>query len=440
MKDVKLNLGEGQVFAFVGKNGTGKSTIIQALETIFKVQGFMQKPITDGKDTAIITYTGTDRRGNPIEIEWEVNEDDTAGKFKAKVIDDGKVKTISNISKIRELMGTYIAISVQEAFSMLKYADSRKKFIDNYILPCLAESDSLRLQGIDDSISSAKNKRTEGNLFHTRTQLNNDLKIISTIIAKSITEEEQKLLDKADKVREQLNNLKKKKNNTLDLLSNANSSKIEDYNERFIKPLEHHWPFEPSEFLTTNEYDVMTDCVSLLKTNTEKLLKRMNSQAEIYKQEIEEMDKTIEKGDTMLRNIEALEVQVSKQEDNKAKAKELAEKIFKIESQIEELRKEKTLIIQNSSLPDELEVDGDTIVFKGMPFDETVSSYTEAQIILLELMMKISGSELINIGDWSIYDSESKKKILDMAEKNNMLMVGQMVTDDETVDMEVIIQ
>ena len=201
---------DGQVFAFIGKNGSGKSSVIQAIETIFKGLGFMEKPVSAGKDVGSITYTGNDCHGEPIEIEWEVKGEDTTGKFKAKTIVDGKAKTITNVTRIRELMGNYIPISVQEAFSMMKSTDGRRRFMKDYIIPCLSTKDAERLNEIDTQISSAKNKTTAGNLFHTRTEKNNELKSVTIALEQSITKEEQKLLDKGENVREQLNSIKKK--------------------------------------------------------------------------------------------------------------------------------------------------------------------------------------------------------------------------------------
>ena len=153
--------------------------------------------------------------------------------------------------------------------------------------------------------------------------------------------------------------------------------------------------------------------------------------------DIETINDNIEKGDQMLRSIEILEGQQSKLSGTKEMKDLLFQEITNLEKQIEELREERVLIIENSNLPEGLSIDDGNIVFNGFPFDETVSSYTEAQIVLIELMIKISNSELINIGDWSVYDSENKAKILKMAQEGNRLIVGQLVTDSDEVEMEV---
>ena len=40
--------------AFLGDNGTGKSTVIQSLETVLIGKGFMKDPITNGEKEGLI--------------------------------------------------------------------------------------------------------------------------------------------------------------------------------------------------------------------------------------------------------------------------------------------------------------------------------------------------------------------------------------------------
>jgi hypothetical protein len=60
-------------------------------------------------------------------------------------------------------------------------------------------------------------------------------------------------------------------------------------------------------------------------------------------------------------------------------------------------------------------------------------------IAIIELLCKLNTSGFINIGDWSVYGTEAKKKILTFAKKNNMIFMGQEVSEQSEVSLKTII-
>ena len=103
-------------------------------------------------------------------------------------------------------------------------------------------------------------------------------------------------------------------------------------------------------------------------------------------------------------------------------------------------KEEIKLIYSNSSLPAGLELDEDTITLNGFVLDETTTSNTETRLAIVELLCKLNTSGFVNIGDFSLYDTTSKKYLLDFAKKNNMIFIGQKVTNDDETILTTIIQ
>jgi len=426
-KNFELNLSKGQVFAFMGKNGSGKSTIIRALETIFSVKGFMQKPVTEGEKKGSIIYEGNDSFGNTIKIEWEVEQGDTTGSFKALAFEDGKMKKVSSVTKIRELMGIYIAISSQEALSYMKTADGRRYFINNYIFPTLPEITRERIKVIDTSLSTLKNQSTKGNLYHTRTEkkaeLDAALKVIETM---KPTDEELSLIDKKEKYSK---NIKE--------LNNEKSGLLESNESGMLMKL-------------SSLYDTMVSVKDIVLSNPErekpfkellesvsKEINEKNEMVQKIKARLEFINTNLLKGNELMTLIRLAEEKLINYNAAKEKNGTLVQELFNLESKIESLREEKKKLLASSQLPAGLSFDDDNVSFNGLPFDETVSSQTETQMAMIDLMLQLSNSELINIGDWSLYDHENKQKLIKIANEQQRIIIGQYVTDDTEIDVKV---
>lgn len=431
----KFDLSEGQTFAFIGKNKSGKSTIINILETIFSANGFMAKPVKDGEKSGKAVYTGEDRNGDPVEIEWEIQEGEKTGKFRIKTLVDGKVKTLTSVTKIREVMGIYVPIDAQDALNKMKYTESRRDFINKYIIGCLTELEQAEINTIDTQISSARSQRTEENLFHTRTEKNNMLKVLQNNLdgAAGLTNDEKELIAKKEVTEKALEQLRKDHKFDSECFMGIDLSPyniIFDNIDGITKA-----SMKLTDPIQEKIRSYVTDISDYVK---EKAEEDQNRETNLRKK-VDAQVENIRKGDEMLTRIRILEEKQSMSSSAEKQKKEITKEVFQLETDIQKCRDRKKEILANSSLPAGLEIEEDKLIFNGMPFDTTVVSHTEAQIAMIDLMMKISESELVNIGDWSLYDAESKKEIIAMAEKNERLLVGQMVTDDEEVDMEIII-
>ena len=432
--DAKFIL-DGTGFAFIGKNGTGKSTAVQCLETIFGARSVMVNPVQDGKDSGTILYEGTDMKGNPIQIQWEVKKGESTGKFKALVVDNDKTKNITNVGKIQEIMGVYMPLNVQDALFMMKTAETRRRFVRDYIMPCLGKEELDRINEIDLEISDSRAKAFEGNKYHTRTEVKAEHESLLTQL---------KALEVDDKIKEAAENIEELKSELEGLKTQADElsdSKAEE--EGWTDNLKKHSTAlvelgaamrkdqaEDHEF-----YEKIIQGIKTVHTELDNRYKEAHKTFSETCTVLDNLQQTIEERTLTITGIEVMAETVEKIKTTKASADEKFKEIQKLDNEIEELKAERAKIISESDLPAGLEFDEETITFDGFPFHETSVSETKANIAMINLMMNVSKSELINIGDWSKYDTDSRKEIMDLAKKENRMLLGQKVTEDKEVEM-----
>jgi predicted ATP-dependent endonuclease of OLD family len=442
--DLKVNL-EGQAFAFIGKNGSGKSTAIQCIETIFAAKSQIVNPVKKGEKSGSVTFNGSDKNGNPIMILWEVTEDGI-GHFKATIIEDNKTKNITNVTKIQELMGVYTPINVQEALFAMRYAETRKKFINDYILPCIGLDNIIRLNEIDLLISDSRKKECQNNLYHTRTELKKEHeKILAQYDAINIPEDisslkEEDIIKLKKSLEEKTHNFNELKNSLfnnnlfIDKLNQELKTivnvgiKINEFIKNFTK--------DKNDELVFIKQDLLNVYNKLNKYYETKQNDAMYTSKTFY-----DLEKEISELKTQYDKIIMYSQMVEQKKELKIKSEKLFENIVSKNNEMEKLKKERQTILSSNKLPAGLELnDNENLTFDGFPFHETSVSETKANIAMLKLMTAVSNSELLNIGDWSKYDSESKKEIIEFAKKENRILIGQQVTENENVELFVIIK
>ena len=432
--DKELDL-SNDFIAIVGKNQKGKSTVVQALKTIFSAQGFMEDPIKHGESEGSITYSGKDGDGNPCIIKWTVTP--KGAKFKATVVKDGKNKVISNVKDIRALLGTFFPLSAQEALHAMLSLPTRRKFYEEYLLPCLSEEDGERIKEIDLMISSAKNTETDGNLFHTRTELKKELESAQSIYENTkISPEEEELLSKEPKIIELIEKLE-----TLIKEIEYEDKIIQDYDtsiingNKLLKQLNNAW--EEYEVIEVKDHylafkEALEEAIQL-KIEERNHFESMDLDFDVYKK-LEERKK-------QLSNVEFIKQKAEGTKKYEEARGKLMKQVAELDDEIERLRAEKAHIIANSELPAGLEIDDDYYVtLDGFKFHETVVSDTQARIAILALLDAISTADFIDIGDWSLYDSISREKIREIFKGQDRLIIGQLVTEDDEVKAEVVIE
>ena len=436
-QDKYIDLSQGELLAFIGKNKSGKSTIIQCLESIAMVQNTMTNPIRSGETAGKVIRNGKTRDGLPITIEWEVLENGQ-NAFRASYINDqGDPKIITDPKVIRELIGSYFKLSVQDVFDMMKYSEGRKEFIKTYLYACLTVAQREEVVAIDLKITDRKNKLTENNLYHQRTAVNKEIESLTILCNReTISEAEETEISRLPKYELTLEKLNKeleasqkaelskvtldvKKDKITDIMASINGY-LDDYSEI---PQDEHDAVPALEWFA----EELTEVTALI-TEYEK---QIEAAAPIKKR--------VETGTALITTAKEYQEKKKRINTNLFVLQEKKDQVKKLNDQIDALKKKRLDIIAKSSLPGGLSFDEETISLNGFEFTDTSLSETEARISIVELLCGISTADFVSIGDWSLYDSESKKKILEIAKKHNRMVIGQLVTDNADVDCQTVI-
>ena len=441
IKDLTISIPEdARMLAFIGKNGTGKSTISQVIRNLLSVNNFIEEPVQRGKDTGKAVYVGPDINGNEIRIEWEVGKE--FDSFHAYIKDGAKVKVINEPGKIRQLIGTYFSLTAQEALGMMKYADSRRKFIEDYILKTMPNEALTKFQELSNRISDKKNKATEGNLFHSRTDLNKEITAIQAqikAIEDLLTPEMKQDIEDEEEIRKDLKQLQDdlaaaRNIRDRNALINSISNDMADLNNRFAEANQEGHGFEKyADQLADIRDKFINELQAIVDTDT-------NNEIDINTH-IRELGERIDNGNKLVWNITTAKESQAKKEPLENRVKELHASIENITTKIGDIKEERAeLLAENLAIPG-LEFDEDfNIRLNGFMFDENSVSETEAKIAIVQLLSAINTADFIDIGDWSLYDKESRAKLLKIVEKGDQILIGQQVTEDEEVSMQVVMK
>jgi len=431
-----MDFSGGQMFAFIGKNGSGKSTIIQCLESIALVDNTITDPIQRGKESGKVIRKGLDRDGNPITVEWDITE--TQSIFRASYLDkSGNTKIISDPKRIRELLGSYSALTVAEVYEMLKYAEGRRKFVKDVLYACLTVDQRVKIADLDRSVSDKKNKETEGNLYFRRATINKTIEEKNSVLRNTVvTEEEKKEIALIPTMEKQLADLRKKQTERATYEASIKELKARiGAADEIIRKI--------SEFSDAVGFDAdLPDIAQMLEFfgNTKNAI---NEDIKGFEKLLEDdpnvLATRIETGDKKISSARIYQGRLDQRNLALQELEQVNKSLEDLNSQIEKAKQEKMEIIKNSSLPAGLSFDEENITLNGFALDESSVSETEARLAIMDLLCSITTSDFVNIGDWSLYDKESRKKIMEISKKSNRMVFGQLVTDDENVDCKIIV-
>ena len=375
IKDAEFDLGD--VIAITGQNESGKTTVVQAIQTLHMLNGFVKQPLNDESKDGSITFIGPDKKGNEITIKWSF--DDTGDSSFVAIIKDehGKSKPISDTKKIKELMGTYYPLTVQDFFAKSKYAEGRKELIEKYFFLCLTEKQREEISKLQLSVSNKVNTHTKDNLYFQRRDIKSEIDVLDKVIANVVlTEEEQKTINDE---------------------------------ERVIKTID----------AICGDIDTKKQERELLEAQ----LTRLNIS-------ITEQEERLSKGKNLFVRINEIKKRVNSGADNRLQLASKISLLQKLEVDINIAKEKIKKLYKESKLPAGLEIEDDNFTLNGFVFDETTNSESEAWMAVIELMMQISDSPLIAIGAWETFDKNKKNKIIELSKKSNNFVIGTQVVDD----------
>ncbi len=422
-----------------GKNKVGKSTIAQVIGSILTAKGF-EKATTKGKNSSEVVYKGQDIDGNDIVITWIIEEG--RSKFKLRYLTGNKIKTISNVNDIRRIAGSYFKYTPQDIFTMLSSVPGKRKFMREFVLFSLPVELQNEYESLTNTISSNENKDTKNNLYFQRRDLNKKLEQITASL--SVVPDKSKLqkeLEEEQKKVETLSSQLKIKNQyqeILEVLRNDYREIIEKYKIVKSVMIQLHDSLKSLYgLLNTDPPDVS---LTTTKMAVETKLGELQAKANTLKADIDKIDVDDEKLMEAKVNADVIRKEIydlKRYESMIEEREKLIEDIQLLNSSIDNIKKRINDILSKAKMPAGIKIEDDNIYLNGFILDENIVSDTETRLSLIELLGNMNTSGFVDIGDVSLYDSESYAELLKIADKTNSILVGQKVTESN-LEMEII--
>jgi len=410
LKSEKFDLSNYMVYCFEGSNGIGKSSAITGLEELISAMSFTVQPVTGGEKEGWkkVIWEGVDGKLYTIEHTFDVKN----GKGKFVAYND-KAEQITSVTKIRELLGTYSRITVDQFFEMAKKAEGRRKLIDDYFNKLLTAEERSEIQ---------TNRAYEGKAYEQRTQYGRDIKAIEPLLT-PLTEEQEKTVTRVPEAKEKIALRRKQLQDVRDLEHQKNELQesrkdINAFFDNICNEVE-------SEF-GKNVLTVIREewaKISILFTD------KLNSLGKDLpaKEELEEM---IARAETIIENGAALAVMKSQYSVNKEKFDTLNMELEKLETEITTRRNRVIEIYTNSKLPAGITINEDSFSFHGYDFSKEQVSESEAKLAIAELMCQIDTAGLIVLGNAAVFGKDRMDQICEIAKKYNKKVFLERVIDD----------
>jgi len=460
LESTELDLSGCNVILVAGPNEAGKTSVITSFEEAFMAQAIAKNPVTKGKEEGKAVYEIPDKDGNMVTVVYEYNTDGTA---KFSMIDSlGKI--INSVTKIREILGSYARVTADQLYSLSLTESGRKTFLEKYLYEILKNPG--RLAEIDKQISEAKNKSTEGNLFHTRTKLNAETRAQEIVLNTMPKPSQQDVANFPSLV-----NWQKSLQIIKDRIDVAKTNMPnQELVEQLQKNLEKERQAAKDEIVKLNKtisttnfftYSEVNDIIRRVKDNDpvnvlqdypdkEELIGHLGEIADLeaaieedsFESAIElntlqskSFDKKayvadVEKYDKNLPVIEALELAKKNFDAYELQRNTLVEintKIAKITDNIEMLRAEKKQIFVESDL-NGLEITEDDFLVDGISISQTCES--KVKLLLADILCRVSSAKLLVLGNIDTFGKDKRKELIALAEKYNKLIFVEKVDDD----------
>jgi len=358
-----------------GSNKLGKSTFEQVLRTILQVKNEMKDTTTRGEKSSTVVYKASDKDGNPMSVEW--THEDGKDKFKCSVIDGGKIKKITAVNSIRDVLGNHFRYSVQDIFNLVSTNEGKKKFMDEFVLALMTEKDKEDYLNAVIQSSSKQSKVTENNFYFKRRDLNRELELIAASLSDSVewNADLQKELEECtlradtESFRNKLYGVQKMISENID----TNTS-IKDKRQELIDIV-----------YALNTYDVDKSYLDLDKLNSSikdrmTINKSLRAKLEIEENSLIRQIESAKDFATRLAELNSMKFTYDRMADKRKQFESLTDAVESYTKKIEDLKKVIADILARTKLPEGLEVVDDEVKLNGFSFDELSVSDSEARL------------------------------------------------------------
>lgn len=414
----------GEVLLISGDNGRGKTGLLNAIAEAWALKSGTPNPLTVGKESGHKKITIPSLDGEEITIVHNFTEDNPSGMFYA-IKKDGKV--VNSLPTIRKLIGDYAPVTVEQFFADMKYAESRKKLVKNFLVPLMGEK-ANRIEEINKMINE------NGSLYKQRRELNSAINSLESGAGTlEITKEQKELLSKKTEIETALKSLKNKKIEILE-----HQAELAKKSSSFEKGL---------ESLNNSLYILKPLISESLLTDLEVLIQKTTEEQTVvdahitrYLDELALMSARIERGDNAMSQISAAETVNNVVTSQKAKLESVIAEKEAVEKEMTKLKAERESIIKNANLPNGIETDGENITLHGFDFVAEQVSYSEAALSIAEIMAQLFSGRIICLGNIAEFGPANRKRIFEIAKKYQKFVVVTQVTDDTEVKIQAIVE
>jgi hypothetical protein len=416
---------DGNIIIVQGQNKTGKSSLINGILENLNAKSISKEPQTRESKTkkGYKIVTVLNKKGEEITVYHEFEKGNPKGEFYAEKADGTKVQ---NVTEIRELIGDIAPYTVEDFFQKSKYTEGRRDIIKNIFKKMLKEKEVKEIEDIEGKLDTKK-----GTLYLERREKNTFLKSENTNLEKKNNEiisilESLKITSEDDALKE----LKKLEESQIDPEQIAKISRQVEMIKGWINDIDQ---------LETTVSKISEKEQNKFKNNIFKFNTGNAFIKEFFENMIKEREKITSKKIDQERKdkLANLKQLISTRNEVEKSAKNLVSNIDKINKEMDTCIERRNEILTNANLPNELMIESESdFSYNGFEFNENEVSESEAWLIILEIMMQIYSGKLIFAGNASIYDKNSKAKILELAQKyDKQVMLEQVHEDMEEVSM-----
>jgi len=422
LEDQILEMEKGFLYIVSGKNNIGKTSMLSGFQSLLTALDATPVPITNGQtegEIKMINWVGPEGEDVVVTRKMKANEKDSY----LMTIDGKKVK---EVTKLRKMFG-YIPFDATEFVNWSKTQEGRDKQ-RNIILNLLTLEQKTEFFKFEDRDAELVTKRKASKIL-----------LASAVTMKksaTISKEEQKLLDTKEgsttaiaKLREDIANIdldKEKKKNLTSFIQQFNTN-IEQAKNGLSK-------------------DFVIELEKLRKKIEDTKTKELDAIAATDEVTHEENKTRLKNGEEVLKKIQDIETKESKIKDYTKEVTKHTKIVDTDEENLAKCREEKNKFMEGVELPvkniiigsreEGLKYNLDGTVY---PFDEKQLSKSLIYKITIEIMSNVnSKAGVLVIGDAGHLDSEAKKGIALFAQEKELLIIGDEVTDEEVVSLQII--
>lgn len=459
-QDAEFNLSDHNVWFVEGKNDSGKTSLITALQEIFGITSLTDDPVTTGAHEGSKTFQIPDKNGDMVTVKHTYDRSKAKGKF---VLFDKDGTPFRKVGEMRDILGSYTRITTEQFFDMAKTADGRRRIISEYFIQFLTDQELGSLNKLQDveavnydmrtgvakELDAANSKMQDYKLTPADEQLLEQKvpshKLLTTLKG---SRDKVKFFDSNMKVlEERKSNLqfnreqeeKKLKEEISQAERDAQNYKEEiEQAEKTLLSLKEGLK-ETEAFLKTPdaEYkDRIDGLKKQIKENNDEI-EKMNSEVEAPDMTLEQLDERIKKGETMMSDIAVRESRIEIYDKAKEEQKEKQKEWEGLDKKVNKARADIKALYASSSLPSGVQIQDDTFTLNGYEFSETQVSESKAKLVIAEIMCQVDTSPLLVMGNAGAFGQERLNELCELAEKHNKIMFLEKVEDD-TEDVKVV--